>query len=300
MTSVRNLLTLVAVCLLALAPAALAGSPRFTTIDYPDAAATFALGINPAGDIVGGYSNGCCDEHGFLLHKGAFTSFDYGTDATWTEFEAITPQGDILGEYGLADGTVHGFVLRDGKSYNVDVPNQAQDQGLPNTVPVKISPNGTIVGCYHQSNPDGTTILDTMYGYVMKPDGRVQSFDMGRSMHNGVNPAGDIAGIYYNAEGAVAQSYLIHNGQVSWYSFPGSMATQAWDIGPTGAIVGFHRNGTGIHGFVRERGVMTSFDVPSSIQTKAFGINAGGDIVGYYIDSTYSIHGYLLSRGGGQ
>jgi uncharacterized membrane protein len=159
MTSSRNLLILVAICLLALAPAAMAGTPRFTTIDYPGAAATTALGVNPAGDIVG---------------------------------------------------------------------------------------------------------------------------------------------IYYNAAGAVPQSYLIHNGAVSWFSFPGSKATQAWDISPTGAVVGFHKDATNrIHGFVMEQGVMTSFDVPGSTQTRAFGINAGGDIVGYYVESG-TVHGFLLSGNGNQ
>jgi uncharacterized membrane protein len=295
MTSSRNALIVATACLLALTPAALAGAQSFTTIDYPGAGATSALGINPAGDIVGGYSNGCCDEHGYLMRHGAFTSYDY-PGAAWTEFEAITPQGDILGEYGLDDYSIHSFVLRKGIPYSVDVLGQPTDVGIPNTVAVHINPEGTIVGCYHQSDADGNYLMSTMYGYAMKADGSVESFDVAPSMHNGVNPAGDVVGIYYNAAGTVPQSYLIHNGVVSWFSFPGSKATQAWDISPTGAIVGFHRDATGFHGFVMDQGVMTSLDVPGSIQTKAFGINAGGDIVGYYIDSTLSTHGFLLSH----
>ena len=294
MTVIRKLWLLVPVCLLTLAPAALAGPPRITSIDYPGAVFTAAFGINPAGDIVGGYSIDGSDEHGFLLRHGAFSSYDY-PGATWTEFEALTPQGDILGEYGLADYTVHGFILRDGTPYSVDVLGQPSDKGLPNTMPEHISPEGAIVGCYHQSDADGNVGMETMYGYVMQPDGSVTSFDMGASMHNGINAAGDIVGIYYNEDGIVPQSYLIHNGRVSWFAFPGSAVTQAWDIAPTGAIVGFHQDAAGVHGFVLAQGQWTSFDVPGSTLTKAFGISAGGDIVGYYYDEN-GIHGFLRSR----
>ncbi len=298
MTVLRKPWILAAICLLALAPAALASHQRFATIDYPDATATWVFGINPSGDVVGGYSTTAdlSDEHGFVLHDGTFTSYDY-PGATWTELEGITPQGDIVGQFGLADNTTHGLLLRKGRAYGVDVPQRAdQPQGLPNTMPVHINPDGTIVGCYHLSDSGGNTMLDTMFGFVRTVDGRVRSFEMSRSMHNGINPAGDVVGISYNAAGVVAQSYLIHHGTVSWFSFPGSTATQAWDIGPTGAVVGFHRTASGIHGFVMERGAWTSFDVPGAAQTRAYGVNDDGDVVGYYVDST-GYHGFLFSRG---
>ena len=75
---------------------ALAGAPRFTTIDYPGAQYTFALGINPGGDIVGGYIDNADNEHGFLLHSGTYTTFDF-PGAAWTEAEGISPNGDIVG-----------------------------------------------------------------------------------------------------------------------------------------------------------------------------------------------------------
>lgn len=61
-------------------------------------------------------------------------------------------------------------------------------------------------------------------------------------------------------------------------------------------IVGFHRDATGIHGFVRRREDMTSFDVPGATATYGNGINTQGDIVGYFIDSTGGYHGFLWSR----
>ena len=105
-------------------------------------------------------------------------------------------------------------------------------------------------------------------------------------MHNGVNAGGDIVGVLYAANGRVEQSYLIHEGATTWFQFPGSVATQAWDINPSGTVVGFHRTSlTGpnqFHGFILEDGTMTSFDVAGATDTRAYGVSANGDIVGDY------------------
>ena len=274
--------------------------PKFTTIDYPGATQTIAYGINPAGDVVGEYRD-TLGQHGFVLRNGEFSSFDYPGSAG-TMGWGINPRGDIVGQYWLCEDniwTIHGFLLRDGNFYPIDVPGQ------PNTMPVKISPEGTIVGCYHFGTPVGGTIMDTMYGFVMDATG-VTSHPMYRSMNNGVNSAGDVVGNYYSpTTGRAEQSYLIRDGVMTWFQFPGSLATLAWDISPNGTIVGFHRTSlTGanqFHGFVMEDGEMTSFDVPAATATRAYGVSATGDIVGSYVVGTGAAavsHGFLLSHRG--
>ncbi|HSL22800.1 MAG TPA: hypothetical protein VK886_14815 [Vicinamibacterales bacterium] len=270
-------------CAVALLPLPAPGQVQFTTIDYPGADATYALGINPAGDIVGAFEDSS-GYHGFVLRNGTFTAFDY-PDAAWTEARGISPQGDVVGMYGLSDNTIHGFLLRDGVLSNIDVPGQ------PNTMPIKISPNGTIVGCYHVSTPAGATIVNTMYGFTRDANGTVTSYSLVRTMHNGVNPSGDIAGIYFDPAGPV-YSYAIRSGVLTTFAVPGSVTTRAWDISPTGAIVGWNRDATGFHGFLFHRGAFTSVDVPGAASTQAFGINAEGQIVGYFTDST-GAHGFL-------
>jgi hypothetical protein len=79
-----------------------AGVGSFTPIDYPGAVATYAWGINPAGDIVGGYRDVSQNRHGYLLSDGTFTSFDY-PGAAWTEAWGISPRGDIVGQSGGSD-----------------------------------------------------------------------------------------------------------------------------------------------------------------------------------------------------
>ena len=290
----RFWVTALAICLSAFCSVVAEASAAFTTIAYPDAVSTFVYGINPAGDIVGAYVDTAGRRHGFVLRNGEFSDFDW-PGSTWTEGWGINPQGEIVGQYGWFENgfnTIHGFLLRDGILSPMDAPGQ------PNTMLVKISPTGTIVGCYHVGTPTGATILDSMYGFIWNAEG-VASHPTNRSMDNGVNPAGDVVGIYFSpANGRVEWSYLIRDGAITWFQFPGSVVTQAWDISPNGTIVGFHRVDMTapavFHGFVMEDGVMTSFDVPGATETRAYGVNARGDVVGYYRDAT-GTHGFLLS-----
>ena len=290
----RFRLAVMTIGVLGLSPAILAGPATYLPLDYPGAVSTFAFGINPEGDIVGSYIDTGGDEHGFVLRGGAFVTIDY-PGATWTEAWGINPQGDIVGQYGLPDNTVHGFLRRDDTLYALDVPGQ------PNTMPVKISPNGTIVGCYHVSLPSGATILDTMFGFVLTPDGTT-SYPLSRTMHNGVNSEGDITGNYSDPViGTFRDSYIIKNGETTWFTFPGSSITRAWDISTTGDVVGWYKLGPAFHGFLLRGGVLTSIDVnlPGVTQTRAFGINPAGDIVGYFQDAS-GVHAFLLSRRGGE
>ena len=263
----------------------------FTTLDYPSAVSTFAYGINAAGDIVGSYVDNASVEHGFLLRAGAFTSIDY-PGAVWTQGWGISPCGDIIGQYGLSDKTIHGFLLRNGVFTNIDVPGQ------PNTMPVKINAagNGTIVGCYHVNLSSGSTNLNTMWGFERTADGVITSHPLVRTMNNGVNPQGDIVGEYFDpATGRVIWSYLISHGAITWFQFSATdLATQAWDVGPAGEVVGTRRDAAGaFHGFLMVQGVMTSFDFEGATQTRGFGINASRNIVGYYVKAG-ATHGYVL------
>ena len=82
----------------------------FTAIDFPGAAETEVLGINPKGDIVGVYSIGDV-LHGFLLSGGTFSTIDVPFPGTTvTRAAGINPKGDIVGIYRSA-GVQHGFLL---------------------------------------------------------------------------------------------------------------------------------------------------------------------------------------------
>jgi hypothetical protein len=92
---------------------------RFHTIDCPGAPSTFLSGIDPQGQMVGGYTSSDGNQHGALVINGNCTTVDI-PGSTGNYANGIDPQGDIVGRYTGADGIVHGYLLsRIVKSANV-------------------------------------------------------------------------------------------------------------------------------------------------------------------------------------
>ena len=303
--------------LLAFGTAAMAATPTVTVIDYPGAVGTAIFGINPQGDMVGAWDDTAGNEHGFVFLAprnpaaakttydticpggldalknqaaggGCFVSFDYSTSLTtavWTDAFGITPQGEIVGQYGAADNTTHGFLLRNGQFFPIEA------EGWRNTMPAKIAPNGMIVGCNHMTG------VKNMQGFVLTADGFTRDLDMG-TMYNGVNPQGDILGIYYDPpqKWVVVRTFVIHEGVKTFFPLPeGSGALVGQDINASGDVVGRYKDSSGnIRGFLLRDGVFKSIDPEGSVWTSLSSINARGDIVGYYWDSNNVAHGFLL------
>jgi uncharacterized membrane protein len=251
------------------------------SIDVPGAAATRAFGINAVGEIVGAYTD-ATGTYGYLLSDGEFTRIAF-PGAVQTEAWGINPQGDIIGRYRLAgDPRTFGFLLSEGVFTDISVP------GHLHTLPIKISPAGEIVGCIHDVN-----FLRDMRGYVQRGDD-VSLFELLPStMHNGVAPGGGtIAGISFDSATQV-HAYVLERGAYTQFDFPGATFTQAWDVSPTGTVVGYF-NPVASHGFSFARGVFTQIDVPGASWTRIFGINTRGEMVGTYADASGAVHGFLM------
>jgi len=84
---------------------------RFKTIDCPGATFTFLSGIDPQGQMVGGYGSFDGQSHGALIDNGNCIPVDI-PGGTNTYANGINPQGDVVGRYTGADGIIHGFLLR--------------------------------------------------------------------------------------------------------------------------------------------------------------------------------------------
>src|SRR5215472_6172005 len=118
----------------------------FTAIDFPGATATFAIGINPRGDIVGNYTV-AGHTHGFVLSGDSFTTIDF-PGAAFTQATGIDPRGDIVGYYRLAHTTdcvatgpdCHAYLLSGGEFTTIDFP------GATASLASGINPRGDIVG----------------------------------------------------------------------------------------------------------------------------------------------------------
>lgn len=85
---------------------------KYRTVNVPNSNNyTESWGINDSGVIVGWYL-GCapsCTEHGFVLMKGNYFSFDY-PGAMGTYASGINNSGQIVGSYTFDQQTFHGFV----------------------------------------------------------------------------------------------------------------------------------------------------------------------------------------------
>jgi uncharacterized membrane protein len=262
----------------------------FTTIDYPNAVATTAFGINAGGEVVGSYRDTSNRTHGFVRIGDLYRSIDF-PGAAFTDARGISPAGEIVGAYRLPGEpavNLHGYLLtRGGEFRRVDFP------GHINTIAQRIAPDGTIFGCYHDAD-----MMDSMHGIVVR-DGEPTEFDMPTSMHNGATPSGNtIVGLYTDMDSGRGRAYLLRDGDFVPFDVPGSVFTAGWDINPSRRAVGVYQDQAGrFHGFaVDRRWNFTTIDYPGAVATRAFGINPRGDLVGNYVDAANRTHGYVARR----
>ena len=312
-----------------------------TTIQYPGSTNTVARGINSNGDIVGSYacvknpSHSCTGitpgNHGFLILAGTtmYLPIDVPqAGVTATLPRSIGEEGLVVGQYnrtetisGVTGVVTRGFTCTSPCSspsdyvYPIDVPGAlfdaaeiqaGQSSPLRNTLIIGVSPQGDLVGCYHEDN----LTMTTMHGWLLH-NGTFSELATGRdnsgqptydpdTMNNGVSPAGEIVGFYLTS----GVSYIAdQSGVVETFTFPDNLFTLAWGVNARGDVVGEHGDNQAYSGsmlglcsvncfdthpvgFIRTRfGDYQSLKVEDASSTIVFGINASRNIVGSYVDS---------------
>jgi hypothetical protein len=260
-----------------------APSFTFTAIEFPNARSTTALGINAGGDVVGVYVDQSQLTHGFLLRNAVFATIDY-PKAVFTDARGIGQGGEIVGRYRLAGEAAivsHGFRLsRQGEFSAIEF---NKDNKEYNTIPQRVLPDGTVLGCRHD-----TDLMSTMRGILVgaRTSEEITAF---ASMHNGASPdLSRIVGLYTDMMDGQPKGYVIEDGDFTPLVFDDgtntTTQTAAWDVNPAGEIVGNHRDASGFHGFILIDGEYTAIDVPitGATLTRTFGMNARGDVVGSF------------------
>jgi uncharacterized membrane protein len=267
------------------APVHGAATLTFTTIDVPGAVLTNAQGVNHQGDVVGVFNDAAGLQHGFLRSGGQYRTIDF-PNARSTFARGINDAGDIVGSYVRQVETTsvpnHGFLLtRRGGLQAVDYP------GHLNTIPQRILNDGTILGCYHD-----TDTMGTMHGFEFHHG--FSAIDMGMSMHNGATPDGEyIVGLFTDQDGR-NKVYVMNGSSFSVLEVPGAVLTNGWDVNPSRVIVGvFTDSGGATHGFEYDGGAFTRIDAPGATATRVFGINDRGDLVGQFVDTAGRTHGFV-------
>jgi uncharacterized membrane protein len=238
-----------------------------------------------------------------------YTRIDVPADGrTQTVARGIGVQGIVVGHYTAA-GVQHGFAYFLGRYiYPIDVPAELfdhPDSPARHTLAVRISPQGDIVGCFHEDN----MAMTTMHGFVLRSGtftglstphypGDTTSRDPD-TMNNGVAATGEMVG-YYSSSGV---SYIANktNAIATTFTFEGGLFTLAWDVNAEGEIVGVRgdnaANTVGVpvnpRGFLRTRdGQYRTLEVQGAASTQVFGINDRHFIVGQYADVS-GTHGFV-------
>ena len=151
---------------------------NISTIDVPCSAcagqiakSTSAIGINPAGEVVGTYTDAAGHQHGYVLSGGQFITIDVpgelaGVGGTLpTVARGISPSGEIVGTYTAPVSTApfgnpnfcsasapascsKGFVYSHGRFSTVLYPLPSGGYH-PGAVPNHFTPDGAIYGCLH-------------------------------------------------------------------------------------------------------------------------------------------------------
>lgn len=203
---------------------------EFITLDVPGAVFTQPLSIDARGNIVGRFCrtsvNPCvitegpdADTHGFLrTAEGEFFSIDV-PGAFWTSAWKINSDGQIVGAYQDADGRHHVFqvsmssLLRDSSNPSfttIDFPEGT----YPFLENGGINAWGDMVGTYCDTAPCDFVITEN-HGFLWTR-GELHAIDLPRAAQTltfGINTAGDIVGIYFDA-GNTTHAFLLSQEEI--------------------------------------------------------------------------------------
>jgi hypothetical protein len=312
-----------------------AATGTITTFDAPGAGTsknqgTFATGIDAAGDVTGIYADSNNAYHGFVRagSTGVITAFDVpgaptGTGHRGTSPISINASGTITGLYSDAGSVRHGFIRSSSGSFTTfDVTGAGTTSGK-GTIPIGINASGDVTGFYADSNglAHGFIRIASTGAFTAPIDapsaGNVPSnggFSFGGTIAIGIDTAGDIAGIYADANSVFHGYVRTASGTITQFDvtgvvaaglFPGTVPTS---MNAAGDVGGFYTDASGVnHGFVRSfsSGTITApLDAPGASTTGMVegtvpvGINSSDELAGIYADTNGVFHGFVATTSG--
>jgi len=149
----------------------------------------------------------------------------------------------------------------------------------------------------------------TSTGSGATPKGNFVTFDVGVSPNpTGINPAGEIAGYYFDNNDFIHSFLRTRDGAITTFDPPGAacsaQTTNLWSVSvgltPDGTIAGDYTDVSGASpSFLRAAdGAFTQFEAPGSNFTGASAINPAGTITGFYFTAGGASLDFLRSRSG--
>jgi probable HAF family extracellular repeat protein len=259
------------------------------------------LGINSKNVIAGYYGSGATGSpnKGYLLQP-PYAQSNYVNEnfphSQQTQVTALNNDGDTAGFWVNAQGTNEGFIRWNGVYASYTDPNTPKGAGSVNQI-LGINDSGIAVGFWVNKQGNSRAFsLDQATG-VFTP-----IIVPGTSWAaTGINNNGDIVGFSTGSKGATS-SWLMHNGQLVSFQYPGGSDTQAFGVNDSDEIVGTYLNHSGVqHGFVLTDPLgptshWQTVDDPNGIgDTFINGLNDAGDLVGFYCASATMCNSFLAT-----
>lgn len=267
---------------------------RFTTLDdQADPTFNQLLGINNTGRIVGYFGSGA-DGHpnrGYQLTK-PYGQANYLNEnfpgSMQTQVTAVSNNGNTAGFWVDGTGANHGFVEWNGVFTSYDGPHSKFTQILG------LNKAGIAVGFY-------TDKAGVNHGFKLsQATGKFTTLKVSgtNTTATAINNNGDITGFTTGGDGETI-GWLLHQGHVSTFVYPGGGATTPFGINDNDEIVGSYVDGANnTHGFtlttpLTKAHFATVDDGAGAGGTVINGLNDSGKLVGFYTDAALNVHGFL-------
>jgi hypothetical protein len=255
------------------------------------------LGINNLGKISGYYGSGATGHpnKGYLIlppyGQKNYRYEDYPGSAQ-TQVTGLNNSGSNSGFWVDAKNVNRGFI--DWHGVFTSYRNPKTGTGTVNQL-LGINDSGIAVGFY----TDGA---GTNHGYTLDHStGKFTAVAPPGATNvtaSGINDAGDVTGFYGPPSASVG--FLRKGKHFSTFSYPGSVATQAFGINIHDQIVGAYVDSANkMHGFLLSSPLhhasWRKIDDPNGIGTTTInGIDDKGRMVGFYVDGTGNTDGMLI------
>ena len=239
-----------------------------TLIEFPNAFATIAVGINDHSQIVGLYLDQSNIIHGFVYDREHYTQLDY-PGALETDLNGINNAGQISGTYFDAAGLPHGFVYYLGTFYPVDFP------GAIDTEAIGINSRGVVVGAYDDPSAitHGFTLQTTQYRSLDAPFGT-------QTEALSINDFGNMAGYTWSDPAGPVRGFILDASGFSRFDFPGAFETAPNAINNQGEHGGVFFEHDIFFGGINGFGYVTINGRPYALNYYLLGMNSQSQIVG--------------------
>ncbi len=274
----------------------------FTTLDnQADPTFNQLLGINNH-NVISGYFGSGAPGHpnkGYLLDppyaQSNYVNENYPGSAQ-TQVTGLNGKGDTSGFWANAAGANNGFVEWNGSFETLN------DPSLPHTAThmdqlLGVNNSGVAVGFYMAKGHSHAYEVNqaTQVYNTIKVSGAVDA------SATGINNLGDIVGFATDSN-MNTFGWLLKNGHMSTFQFPGGSDTEAFGVNDHDEIVGTYLDGAGVmHGFTLKAPLgpvshWQSIDDPNGVGTTTInGLNDAGDLVGFYQDAAGNFDGMLAT-----